>query len=512
MNTTITLVLTWALPPVLGAVIGYVTNAIAIKMLFRPYREWRVFGVRVPLTPGIIPRRRKHLAESIGRMVSDELLTEDAVIRQTSSDRFREKVRESVSAMTEKGLNTSLRFTNTANRENDADPVAEIVRGLVTDLSEGEQFRLLLERLFLEGISRLGTRTIAQIVGDGSKEKIPALTEKLLDWISESETLGGIRRRVEEWTDSVRTKKEPISTLVPQETIATTVGALREVYGPVVDLLIRWLRTDVIHELLERRGKTLLRDILKRLTVLQKFLIAATQYDKQLEENMAGIIDDALEAVESILGEEDTKATLMELIENELETLRSREIDELEALYDFDLRTQAPRIVETLINALSSDAGRALIGEAVNGATASLFERNLVDVIERFSSVESIAKSLSVIVAERVHSLFTAGEKTEKTDGKTIGSFLCIDSSLKARIDEWLSVSAINLIHRRVPAILRSLDLRTLVVEKIDSLDVEQVEGLLMRVIHRHLKWINVFGAILGFIIGMLQIVTKLLS
>jgi len=53
--------------------------------------------------------------------------------------------------------------------------------------------------------------------------------------------------------------------------------------------------------------------------------------------------------------------------------------------------------------------------------------------------------------------------------------------------------------------------LHAVVVSKINGLAVEDVEGLLMRVIHRHLKWINVFGAILGFLIGMMQILTRLL-
>ena len=74
--------LLWVLPPVLGAVIGFVTNAVAIRMLFRPYREWRFLGVRVPFTPGIIPRQRYKLAESIGQMVSKELLTADTFLSQ----------------------------------------------------------------------------------------------------------------------------------------------------------------------------------------------------------------------------------------------------------------------------------------------------------------------------------------------------------------------------------------------------------------------------------------------
>jgi uncharacterized membrane protein YheB (UPF0754 family) len=71
--------LLFIIPPVAGAIIGYVTNAIAIKMLFRPLREIRVFGIRVPFTPGILPRQRKRLAVSIGAMVERELLTAEVL-------------------------------------------------------------------------------------------------------------------------------------------------------------------------------------------------------------------------------------------------------------------------------------------------------------------------------------------------------------------------------------------------------------------------------------------------
>ncbi|MFH7325014.1 DUF445 domain-containing protein [Desulfurivibrio sp. C05AmB] len=48
--------------PLIGALIGYLTNHIAIRMLFRPLKPWRIAGVRIPLTPGVIPaaRHRRH--------------------------------------------------------------------------------------------------------------------------------------------------------------------------------------------------------------------------------------------------------------------------------------------------------------------------------------------------------------------------------------------------------------------------------------------------------------------
>ncbi|MDH3349224.1 MAG: DUF445 family protein, partial [Desulfobulbaceae bacterium] len=56
-------------PPLLGGFIGYLTNKIAIRMLFRPLKAWRVFGIRVPMTPGVIPSKREKLAVNIGEMV-----------------------------------------------------------------------------------------------------------------------------------------------------------------------------------------------------------------------------------------------------------------------------------------------------------------------------------------------------------------------------------------------------------------------------------------------------------
>ena len=47
---------TYILPPLIGAVIGYFTNMIAVKMLFYPRKPIYVFGHQLPLTPGAIPK------------------------------------------------------------------------------------------------------------------------------------------------------------------------------------------------------------------------------------------------------------------------------------------------------------------------------------------------------------------------------------------------------------------------------------------------------------------------
>ncbi|MGH1392524.1 MAG: DUF445 domain-containing protein [Trichormus sp.] len=64
-------------PPVLGGIIGYFTNDIAIKMLFRPYRTIYIAGQRVPFTPGLIPANQERLAKNISQTIMGSLLTPD---------------------------------------------------------------------------------------------------------------------------------------------------------------------------------------------------------------------------------------------------------------------------------------------------------------------------------------------------------------------------------------------------------------------------------------------------
>jgi uncharacterized membrane protein YheB (UPF0754 family) len=62
-------------PPVVGGVIGYFTNDIAIKMLFRPYRALYIGRRRLPFTPGLIPRNQERLAKRISDTIMGSLLT-----------------------------------------------------------------------------------------------------------------------------------------------------------------------------------------------------------------------------------------------------------------------------------------------------------------------------------------------------------------------------------------------------------------------------------------------------
>lgn len=65
--------------PLVGAIIGYFTNFIAVKMLFHPHTEKRLFGKRLPFTPGVIPKNKPRLAHAIGEAVANVLLTKQDI-------------------------------------------------------------------------------------------------------------------------------------------------------------------------------------------------------------------------------------------------------------------------------------------------------------------------------------------------------------------------------------------------------------------------------------------------
>ncbi|MCX8001057.1 MAG: DUF445 family protein [Anoxybacillus mongoliensis] len=89
---------------VVGAFIGGMTNSLAIKMLFRPYRPIYIAGKRLPFTPGLIPKRREELAEQLGRMVVEHLLTAEGLRRKLNDQSFVQDMTSYVQEEVEKWL------------------------------------------------------------------------------------------------------------------------------------------------------------------------------------------------------------------------------------------------------------------------------------------------------------------------------------------------------------------------------------------------------------------------
>lgn len=99
------------LAPLVGALIGWVTNYLAVRMLFRPEREYRILGFTLQ---GLIPRRRREIAATIARTVERDLLSAEEISAVLHRLDWQGEVERAVDDLVERRLKLikSLPFSN----------------------------------------------------------------------------------------------------------------------------------------------------------------------------------------------------------------------------------------------------------------------------------------------------------------------------------------------------------------------------------------------------------------
>ena len=85
--------------PLISALIGWVTNYIAIKMLFHPRRPIRLGFFTVQ---GILPRRQADIAVQLGRVVATDLLASEDLVERLTDDRSRDIYRDFIDEQAER--------------------------------------------------------------------------------------------------------------------------------------------------------------------------------------------------------------------------------------------------------------------------------------------------------------------------------------------------------------------------------------------------------------------------
>ena len=130
------MVLSYIAGPIIGAVIGYCTNFIAVKMLFFPKKEVRIGGVKLPFTPGVIPKGKDRLALAVGDVVGNKLVTAEDMESRLLSDEVGMKLASSLaSKMTvtfKEGL-TELTGMSEENYINNKEKVVSAVSDMAAD-------------------------------------------------------------------------------------------------------------------------------------------------------------------------------------------------------------------------------------------------------------------------------------------------------------------------------------------------------------------------------------------
>jgi uncharacterized membrane protein YheB (UPF0754 family) len=91
--------------PLIGALIGWLTNFIAIKMLFHPRDEVRIFFIPIQ---GVFPKRQKDLARKLGQIVSEELVSVEDLTAHLKEKATSEAILNHISTRLEEGITSRL--------------------------------------------------------------------------------------------------------------------------------------------------------------------------------------------------------------------------------------------------------------------------------------------------------------------------------------------------------------------------------------------------------------------
>ena len=144
--------------PLIGAVIGYCTNYIAVKMLFRPLYPVKIGNWTLPFTPGIIPRGKSRLAKALGSAVGDHLITktdlEDMLLSEGVKNTIVSRISEGVQKV-QKSDDTVEGFLQHYVEQGDYEAMREKLEDFITDR-------------ITEGLNKLDVGSI--IAEEGAKE------------------------------------------------------------------------------------------------------------------------------------------------------------------------------------------------------------------------------------------------------------------------------------------------------------------------------------------------------
>jgi len=159
---------------VIGAIIGGVTNVIAVRMLFHPFKTYYIFNKRVPFTPGLIPKRRKEVADKIGQVVEEHLLTESVIHSKLNAASSREAIEDLVLKQIQKLKHENMTLQYLANKA-DID-LTEIVNTKADALISSK-----LDAFYVDNKEKAINQIIPSTIEKDLDEKVDALPELLFE-------------------------------------------------------------------------------------------------------------------------------------------------------------------------------------------------------------------------------------------------------------------------------------------------------------------------------------------
>jgi len=514
-------------PPVLGAFIGYMTNYVAIKMLFRPLKAWKILGVRVPMTPGVIPSKRNQLAENIGEMVGEHLLTSADVSKAIVGAKFQKDLKELIESRLEVLLNKDLGPLNTVIPNRFKTYFRASIRILrlrfltaMHSYLDSSQFANTIKEAIDSQTTSFLTKKLNEIFPDDSRESFYTYLEtKAVEFLGSPEVNQWISDLVQKKIKEFQAEDRSLNDLIPEEitelvldrveqevpglldrfghivqepkmrakiidTITTAIENFIGSLGPIAAMMGGFIKPETIHtkvndylneksddislwlrdEAVQQRVTTLLREKTSHFMGLP----CSTLLNKIDPSKVEEISLEISKQVAIILAKPSTAQTLTTILRDTLNTQMDRPLSQ---------------VLSELFGPQGIAKGRQWVASEIttifrSSETKQVFHHLIVELIEK-KLLEKPVGPLADLIPKKIQESFA----------------------------DYLLKQISEVLVREVPGLVDSLNIRAMVSRKVDSLDLLRLEGLLMSIMQEQFKYINLFGALLGFIIGTLNLV-----
>ena len=190
--------------------------------------------------------------------------------------------------------------------------------------------------------------------------------------------------------------------ILPEPFPDSTVDLIRTVLPTIRQTLLRWLRTDTMRAELAVRGRFLVKDVLDKMNVFQKFFVSMAQYDRNLDEKMPEIVNDLIDYLEEILDDESVVEKLLNAIRNGLVRLRKKGIGDVLDASGVDWRTRLPESIEQFLARLDTERVADRLGDMIDGFYRDNGARTLRELAGRYLNMQEqeVVESISVAVLE----------------------------------------------------------------------------------------------------------------
>ncbi|CAN5725587.1 hypothetical protein BH23GEM3_BH23GEM3_08350 [soil metagenome] len=516
----------WLLPVMIGVTAGFSTNAIAIWMLFHPYKPIYLGRLRV-LPMGAIPKEIDRIAKRIGETVGKELLTPQDIAKTLGSEGFRSRFDEVLRTALQSVLDRDFGALRETVGEEQVAGIQEVMDRLVDKLREvievylhSPEWETRVRRFGRSLTSDLRVQPLSVVLTTELRADLLHGSRELWTGVRESEEFQRvIADALERGIAGVLVSEKPLRHYVPggavnfgEAFVAQYLPLLLERLGEVLDDPSTRAR---VQATLRRFVNRFLEEQRTWKRIVGRLVIT----ERTLEQTVAAIEQGGVEEISGLLREPEIQERVARAVNDGLEELLDRPLRDLlgavtperaerirnvlieRTLHLFRHPTTEEIVLGRLDRLLSAAEGKTIgdVLELVGPARARILADRGAEWV-----VEALRGDRAAALLERALTRQTNWLMSVRIG--RLGEYLPPDAARRA--EAFLFDPLWNFIQARVPVAVAGLPIDRMVENKLKSFPIQQVEALIWRVSRSELVLIIYLGGFLGALVGSMMLFT----